>query len=357
MRLSDPLLIPFSLMYRAATDLRNHLFDLGIKKSSSFEIPLIVIGNLSVGGTGKTPMVEWLITKLKDTYSLAMLSRGYRRKTNGFQLANAHTRVEEIGDEPFQVFQKFHPNVRVAVGEERALAIPMILAEHPETQVILLDDAYQHRYVSGDLNILLTTFDRPFFSDHLLPLGRLRESRKGSNRANIIIVTKCPDQISAGEKQYFIREIHKYASAGTPVFFAGVRYHAPIPLFEKGNFPSNAKKVLVLSGIANNENLIRTVSKTHEVLENISFADHHQYKKEDMELIQRKFREHRMENPVLLTTEKDAVKLKQQEFLPYLKEIPIFALPIGMDFKKEDATEILSLVQQSIRRKKYSSEV
>lgn len=357
MRLSDPLLIPFSLMYKAATDLRNHLFDLGIKKSSSFETPLIVIGNLSVGGTGKTPMVEWLITHLKDTYAMAMLSRGYRRKTNGFHLANAQTKVEEIGDEPFQVYQKFYPNVKVAVGEDRALAVPMILAEHAETQVIVLDDAYQHRYITGDLYILLTTFDRPFFNDHLLPLGRLRESRKGAKRANIIIVTKCPDPITTGEKQYFIREIKKYASAGTPVFFAGVRYHPPIPLFSEVDIPSTSKKVLVLSGIANNENLVSTVSKTHEVLENISFADHHRYSIEDMELIQRKFRQHRRESPVIFTTEKDAVKLMQQEFLPYLKEIPIFALPIGMDFKKDEATEILSLVKQSIRRKNYSSEV
>ncbi len=352
MRPYDPLLIPFSWMFKAATTLRNHLFDIGMKKSTSFEVPLIVIGNLAVGGTGKTPMVEWLISHLINSYSLAMLSRGYKRKTHGFLLADEHSRVDHIGDEPYQVYQKFHPKLKIAVGEERALAIPMILAVYPETEAILLDDAYQHRYVRGDLNILLTTYSTPFFRDHLLPLGRLREGRGGAKRADMVIVTKCPPTMTAIEKQDYRDRIRNYTLIDTPIFFAGVEEETPQALFEKAPNPMKKSNVIVLSGIANNDHLINSVAKEHRVLDSISFPDHYRYRMEDMAGIKEKFKEYSDMDPVIFTTEKDAVKLKQKEFLPYLKEIPIFALPIRMSFNKEDASAILSLVRQSIQRKK-----
>jgi tetraacyldisaccharide 4'-kinase len=352
MRLYDPFLIPLSWMFEAATAWRNHLFDIGMKKSTSFEVPLIVIGNLAVGGTGKTPMVEWLVANLIDSYSLAMLSRGYKRKSRGYLLADEQSAVEHIGDEPFQVYQKFHPRLTVAVGEERALAIPMILADHPATEVILLDDAFQHRYVRGDVNILLTTFSRPFFRDRILPLGRLREGRKGANRAHIIIVTKCPATITTLEKQKYCEQIRSYANPDTPIFFASVEEGDPQPLFERLIEPMKNRNVIVLSGIANNDHLLNSVAKEHRVLDSICYPDHYRYRIEDMARIKVKFNEYADKDPIIFTTEKDAVKLKQKEFLPYLKEIPIFALPIRMSFKKEDASAILSLVRQSIQRKK-----
>jgi tetraacyldisaccharide 4'-kinase len=356
MRPHEPLLLPLSWMYKAATAMRNHLFDIGAKKSSSFEVPLIVIGNLSVGGTGKTPMVEWLISHLRETHNLAMLSRGYKRKTSGFFLANEDTLVDQVGDEPFQVYKKFYPALTVAVGEERVLAIPMILAIHPETEAILLDDAFQHRYVRGDLNILLTTYSRPFFSDHLLPFGRLREGRSGANRAHIIIVTKCPPNLSENEKKEFRHQIRKYCLADTPIFFAGVKEGTPQPLFQDAQKPLEKRNVLVLSGLANNDNLIHSVAKEHRVVECISYPDHYRYRTEDMATIRNKFREYADKDPIVITTEKDAVKLKQKEFLPYLKEIPIFALPIRMSFKEADALEILMMVRQSIERKNKKRE-
>lgn len=199
MRFVDFLLFPFALIYDGVTALRNRMFDVGLKKST-FRGANNCSRKFSCGGTGKTPFVEFLLNRLSGKFHLSVLSRGYGRKTHGYKLATEDCSPAEIGDEPFQIYSKYKNKVCVAVGEERILAIPMILAENPEVEAIVLDDAFQHRYLLADLNIVLTTYQRPFFSDYLLPVGRLREGRVNVNRADIIVVTKCPQNLSEREK-------------------------------------------------------------------------------------------------------------------------------------------------------------
>ena len=209
MNATQALLYPFTLLYGTITDFRNHLYNMGQRPSIQFDTNVINVGNLTVGGTGKTPHVEYLIRLLHSQYKVATLSRGYGRKTKGFILANDEATAESIGDEPLQFYKKFKNECVVSVGEERALAIPHILTEHPETQVVLLDDAYQHRAVTPSFNILLTDYNRLFYQDYPFPSGRLRERRKGAKRANAVIVTKCPDDLSSSAQQAIEQQIRK----------------------------------------------------------------------------------------------------------------------------------------------------
>lgn len=218
MPLHQILLFPFSALYDAATRLRNHLYDIGTKPVIHFETITVSVGNLAVGGTGKSPMVEYLVRLLKGQYKVATLSRGYGRKTKGFILASEQSTAASIGDEPMQFYRKFGAEVAVAVGEERAIAIPEILFHHSDTEVIILDDAFQHRKVGRDLNILLTAYHSPFFKDHVLPAGRLREARKGAHRADIVVVTKCPPTLDEKDKTSFSQAIREYAQPDVPIF-------------------------------------------------------------------------------------------------------------------------------------------
>ncbi|KEO74581.1 tetraacyldisaccharide 4'-kinase [Anditalea andensis] len=355
MRLYDPILYPFALLYDGITRLRNRLFDIGSKKSVEFTIPTIVVGNLSVGGTGKTPMIEFLIERLIGQYKLATLSRGYGRKTSGVLIAGEHDTALSIGDESFQIFTKYGQNVLVAVGEARIQAIPEIIMEKPETEVVLLDDAYQHRYLKSDFNILLTTFQLPFFKDKILPLGTLREHRKGAIRADVVIMTKCPEDMSEDMKGECRLEISRYTNENCPVFFAGVKYGLPY-----GVSPSAHKmmgNIILLSGIANNKVLIDHVHSHYNVLEVLEYPDHYRYSINDIQKMVQTFRHHLARSPVILTTEKDMVKLKDLEFNEYLKEIPIFALPIKVDLKHTDEDKLMDMISMTIIEKGYKSEL
>lgn len=225
------LLYPLSVLYDAVTRFRNHLYNIRYKPRIHFETMVISVGNLAVGGTGKTPMVEYLIQLLKDQYKLATLSRGYGRKTKGFHFLNQEDTAEKVGDEPLQFFKKFGTEVVITVGEERALAIPEILFHHEETEIILLDDAFQHRKVDRDLNILLTAYASPFFADIILPAGRLREARKEAARADMVVVTKCPENLSETEQQHFKTRIKQYTVPEVPIFFSSIKYEVPVPVY------------------------------------------------------------------------------------------------------------------------------
>jgi tetraacyldisaccharide 4'-kinase len=355
MRLFDPVLYPFSFLYDRITRLRNRMFDLGMKKSILFEIPTIVVGNLSWGGTGKTPMVEFLIRKLKDEYQIATLSRGYGRKTTGFLLADEGLNASDLGDEPYQIYSKFGKDITVAVGEERVLAIPQILAEREDTDLILLDDAFQHRYVKGDVHILLTTYQRPFFEDKLIPLGTLREHPKGARRADIIVVTKCPDGLTAAIKEEYNRKILQYASPDALVVFAGLKYGSPYHVFT-GASPDQQAPVILLSGIANNEVLKAEVANKYKLLDVLEFPDHHKYTDKDLQHLFSVYQKHAGEKPMVITTEKDAVKLKAHKSLHYLGEIPIFALPVEIKLNRTDEGAMLSLAAKIIQEKTLRSE-
>ncbi|MBS9524714.1 tetraacyldisaccharide 4'-kinase [Litoribacter alkaliphilus] len=355
MRPFDPVLYPFALLYDGMTRLRNKLFDIGSKRSVVFEIPTVVVGNLALGGTGKTPMVEFIIERLSSHYEIATLSRGYGRKTTGVIIADQDATAEKIGDEPFQIFTKFGEKVHVAVGEQRVMAIPQVIMEFPGTDLILLDDAFQHRYVKGDFSILLTTFQKPFFDDKVVPLGTLREHRKGASRAQAVVVTKCPNELSEKTKQEYRSKIAKYAVTDTPVFFAGLKYGDPYEIFPTGR--KLTKDVILLTGIADNKVLKERLEGQYNLKYTLEFADHHKYTEEDAGKIRKAFQEFGGNEAVILTTEKDMVKLKDRKFAHLLEEIPIFAIPVKVDFDHKDEKLLMDMIQKSIIEKDYKREV
>ena len=322
------LLFPFSWLYYLLSQVRNRLYDQGVKPSVSFEVPVICVGNLTVGGTGKTPMVEHLIRLLTARHKIATLSRGYGRTTKGFRIANDDDNASTLGDEPYQFYRRFGKNITVAVGEERALAIPLILQENSEINVVLLDDAFQHRRVTPAFSILLTDYYRPFYNDLLLPSGRLRESRWSARRADVIVVTKCPPDLSEDKRMGIERSIRQYAEK--PVFFASIRYGLPKPFVHSG--AKNIQQVILITGIANSRPLETYVEQNFGLVRHFVFGDHHQYTAKDIETFLR-FAAH-YPGVSFLTTEKDSVKLDIPLFHELIKGQPFFYLPIEMDFIK-----------------------
>jgi tetraacyldisaccharide 4'-kinase len=289
-------------------------------------VPVISVGNLAVGGTGKTPMVEYLVRLLSVNLKLGMISRGYGRKTKGFRLATAGENASTIGDEPFQIFRKYGDRIQVAVGEERAMAIPYLLNDFEDLQVIILDDAFQHRKVKPSFQIVLSDFAKPFYSDYLLPAGRLREARRGVARANVVIFTKCPYGVS--EEIMMEYESKTRLLTGAPVFFSCVRYGSPVSMQAKMPL---SKRVVLITGIANASGLKTYVRNHFDLAHHFEFPDHYAYKAADLGKV---IEVAKKENASILTTEKDAVKLETAELQNMLKEVSSFYLPIETDFVK-----------------------
>jgi tetraacyldisaccharide 4'-kinase len=321
-------LFPFAVLYDGITRLRNRLFDLGLKPSASFDIPIISVGNLSVGGTGKTPMVEYLIRLLSNDYSLATLSRGYGRETKGMLVANSHVTAATLGDEPFQIYQKFKDKVVVSVCEERVVAIPFLVDQFPDLNLVLLDDAFQHRFVKPGFSILLTDYSKPFYNDFVLPAGNLRESKMGAQRADVVVVTKCPDHLSEDEMMGISHSIRKYTNH--PIFFSKIRYGTPVSFI--GNSMPENQKVILVTGIATAAPLVNYVAKTFELIKHLHFNDHHAYSEAELTSIKLLAKE---SNAVILTTEKD--KAKMEVLAIKLQVHNIFSLPIEMEFLKSGA--------------------
>jgi tetraacyldisaccharide 4'-kinase len=300
--------------------------------------------------------VEFLIRRLSAEFKMAVLSRGYGRQTKGFLLAEGISSPKLLGDEPFQIYSKFKDKITVAVGEERILAIPMILAETEGTAAILLDDAYQHRYLSADLNILLTTCKRPFFKDFVLPAGRLREGRHNAIRADIIVVTKCPDDMAAKEKQTFRKEISVYSTSQVPIFFTSLKYGQLYPLNPK--FATAGNTFILVTGIVDPDPIRRELEEGEKVvLETLAFPDHHFYTPGDIESIIDVYRKHAHKHAVILTTEKDAVKLKDIKLLEMLKNIPVFVLPVEITMEPNDEEQLLSTLKGMINNKNAGGEI
>ena len=338
------LLLPFTFLYALGMRLRNHLYNIGYSRSFNFDIMVINVGNLSVGGTGKTPMVEYLIRLLSDRYSLATLSRGYKRKTRGFRIANASDTAVELGDEPFQFYLKYGKKMTVTVCEERAIAIPRILLKYPETQLILLDDGYQHRTVLPDFNILLTTYAKPFYEDLLLPSGRLRETRSGAKRASAVVVTKCPAELSNVEQEKIIMKVKKYIREDTPVYFAYTVYHKIKSLYGKSGIKN---KVILFSGIANPQSFYNYIKQHYDVVKEIIYPDHKNFSLSD---IQSLIKQAQTLGASLLTTEKDAARLYNERNALLFKEINLFYLPIELKLIK-DGKEFDGMVLEAISKK------
>ena len=322
------LLLPISWIYGAIIWLRNWLFNKNILRSSAFNFPIICVGNLATGGTGKTPMTEYLVRLLKNNFKTATLSRGYKRKTTGFAIADEDTTALEIGDEPMQFHQKF-PDVVVAVGEERIVAIPQLLHQRPQTEVIILDDAFQHRQVRAGLNIILTDCANLYTRDFILPAGDLRDVRSSSKRADIIIVTKCDPNLSKTEKQAIIAEINP--TTNQSVYFTAIVYDKPYHLFTKEIITiSHDYGILLVCGIANPAPLKAELTKHADSYDMLRYADHHIFHSNDLKEIKQQFEKITSPKKIVLTTEKDGVRL--EKFATELKDFPIYAIPIKHAF-------------------------
>lgn len=332
------LLFPFAIIYDLVTTIRNFLFEIGIFKQSTFPIPVIVVGNLSVGGTGKTPQIEYLIRFLKNQFQIAVLSRGYKRKTSGFLRVNEKHSANEVGDEPLQFFKKFE-NIFVAVDENRVSGIQRIL-EESTSEIVLLDDAFQHRKVKGSFYILLTKFDDLFTNDFLIPTGNLRESRRGAKRANAIIITKCPENLTENQQKIIQ---NKLAYFQKPVFFTSISYSKKL----KGNNQILVEElsnyqVLLVTGIANPTALRQFLEIQNCTFQHLNFPDHHQFSKQDIRQIQSKFDNIQSAKKIILTTEKDYVRLNSELKDCYYLEIETVFLG---NQKKDFDTLLLSHIQ------------
>lgn len=334
------VLFPFSLLYGLIIIARNRLFDTKIIRSTSFNLPVICVGNLSVGGTGKSPMVEYLIGNLIHYHRVATLSRGYKRKTKGYALAGVNTTALEIGDEPMQFHIKF-PGVAVAVGEERIVAIPQLLHDRPDTQVIILDDAFQHRAIRAGLNILLTEYNNLFTRDFFLPTGDLRDERSSYKRAHIIIVTKCPSGLSFTDKEKVVKEINPLPHQ--KVFFTCIQYGSLYHIITKENKQlTTSDEVLMVCGIANPHPLKAYLGENSKAYYQMLFNDHHIFTIDDLNKITAQFKEIEDNKKIILTTEKDAVRLVK--FQQELQHIPLYVLPISINFLFDEAIEFNNMV-------------
>lgn len=323
------LLYPFALLYGLVIWLRNRLYDSGFFSSVSFSVPVINVGNLSVGGTGKTPHVEYLIRLFQYRYKVATMSRGYKRHTRGFLLADAHTNALHIGDEPMQYLMKYE-DVLVSVAEERMTGIPQLLQKRPDVEVILLDDAFQHRSVQPGLNILITDYAKPYYQDHILPIGTLRENQSAAKRADVIIVSKCPPDLSETAADDIREKLR--AAAHQEVFFTTMHYAPPYDLLSGAPGELSGKNAVVVCAIARPEALEQKVAAQASATHLISYRDHHYFDSSDLAEIKTAYDNWKVADKVIVTTEKDAARLLLHRDQLLAWGVPLLVLPIAVSF-------------------------
>ena len=339
------IFFPFSIIYWCITGLRNVFYKKGIMKASKFDAASINVGNLSMGGTGKSPHIEYLIHLLKDEFNVATLSRGFGRTERGFRIADENSSAKDVGDEPLQFYKKFGSAIKVSVEADRVLGAMDLFYKHPEINVLLLDDAYQHRSIHRGFDILLTDYAHPFYNDFILPVGNLRESRGGKKRADVIIVTKCPD-LSNEQKLSISNKIKP--SEGQSVFFSQIKYGAMKSF--NGEEVSSTKYILV-TGIANASPLVDELESKGEILHHFKYNDHHKFRLEELKQIHDLFGKFASQNPVILTTEKDAMRLISKEFSEIVCEFPWAYQPIEIqiDEKEKFNKLVLDYVKENNR--------
>lgn len=331
------LLKPISWVYGMVVAVRNKLFDWGVLKSHTFDVPVVVVGNLAVGGTGKTPHTEYIVDMLRQEYHIGVLSRGYKRKTKGFVLAGQRSTPNDIGDEPYQIYQKFGHQVRVAVCESRVKGIKELLRLDPQINLIVLDDAFQHRYVHPTATVVLTEWNRPVYNDDLLPLGRLREPMRGLLRADIVIVTKCPAEMRPIDISLVYDHLNLFPYQ--TVYYSRYRYGSLVSVFSDEvkyvpalDWMTDQDAVLVLSGIANPRPMLHFI-RSHRVKATLArYPDHHNFTRHDFEEILRKFNAMDGRNKYIITTEKDAVRIANNPYYPHELKAVTFYLPIKVEF-------------------------
>lgn len=339
------LLFPLSLLYWLIIALRNWAYDKHWLKSARFNLPLICIGNIAVGGTGKSPMTEYLIRLLSERYPIATLSRGYKRKTRGYALAGPQTTALDIGDEPMQFHLKF-PQVAVAVGEERLEAIPQLLHDKPDTKIILLDDAFQHRTVEAGMNIVLTDYSNLYIHDWYLPTGDLRDERRSVDRAQVVVVTKCPPDLGLLQKESIRASLE--LQEGQSCYFTTVQYGTPYHITQHQSYHlTGDTEVLLVTGIANPAPLKKKLQDLCPTYQELSYADHHIFTIDDLKEIQSKFATLQGAHRIILTTEKDAVRLIK--FNQELDQMPLYVIPIEVQFLFQEGPAFDQQIHQYIQ--------
>ncbi|WP_300670152.1 tetraacyldisaccharide 4'-kinase [Soonwooa sp.] len=324
-------LYPFSLGYHLGTSIRNRMYDWGLFSSKRFKTPIIGVGNLSVGGSGKSPMVMYLAAYLSKHYRTGVLSRGYGRMTKGYNVVNYESNYKTVGDEPMQLFERFKNRFVIGVCEDRVFGAKKLI-DDMDLNVLVLDDSFQHRAIKPGLNILLTVYNDPYFKDFILPAGDLRESRRGAKRADIIMVTKCPDDLTEEKKQYCISRIKPQHYQ--KVFFSSIEYDENIMSIDKYMPVKNLDyyDVLLITGIANPTQIVKEVGKYSKRVKHLKYKDHHNFSDDDIKKIVAEYKK-LGEYKIILTTEKDYVRLKTFD---YLRE-KIFYWPINVEIDNQEA--------------------
>lgn len=347
---------PLSWIYGGVTRVRNKLFDWGILKEEKFDIPVVCVGNITVGGTGKTPHVEYIVSNLASAMNVAVLSRGYKRKTKGFIVANSKSTPEVLGDEPYQIYQKYGMKVKVAVCENRRKGIRELMKAYPELQLIVLDDAYQHRYVKPKVSVLLMDYNRPIYKDKLLPLGRLRESAHAVNRADMMIVTKCPENIMPLNFRLVSKDLDLMPYQ--KLFFSRYEYGGLLPVFPddapyRVTLPqlTSSDSVLLLTGIAHPRYFVRHFRNYSFKVKVDHFPDHHDFSRSDLERLAQKFKNLSGEHKIIVTTEKDAVRLAHNPYFPQKLKPFTFYMPIAVKMVSGlDDSNFIEELKEAIER-------
>ena len=342
------LLFPISILYGFGVALRNFLFDWGLFKSTKFNIPVLVIGNITVGGSGKSPMTEYLLNLLKKEQKVAVLSRGYGRKTKGFGLVEAESSAAEVGDEPMQFKQHF-PDLTVAVCEDRVAGMQKLIASH---DLVVLDDAYQHRWLQASLSILLLEYSSLQKVDFLLPTGNLREPRSATKRADILIVTKSPQNLTATEKAIVLKRIKPQAQQ--KVFFSFLRYSDLLNVVDKSaralTSLNEHTQVFLLTGIANAMPLLAELNRYTSQIRHHQYPDHYSFTASDIEKITQEYQDCKAADKLIITTEKDAQRLKSRIFASSLANTALYVLPVETAFAEEDKIEFDHLIHTHVRQ-------
>lgn len=353
------LLYPFSLLYGLVTSIRNLLYDYNIIKVHEFPIPIISVGNITVGGTGKTPHVEYLVKLLSNEFKVAVLSRGYKRRTRHFILADTDSAVRDIGDEPVQIKQKF-ADVHVAVDRKRVKGVKQLMDRIPDLDVILLDDAYQHRRLKPGLSILLIDFNRPITKDRLLPVGRLREKAYEKRRASIILVTKCPDRLKPIERRLIVKDSALFAFQH--LYFTRMVYLEPVPVFTDAspdtslsNIKASSPAILMITGIANPGIFRQHLTSISSRIMEMTFPDHHNFSQKDINQILQAYEGMEGNDRFIFTTEKDAMRLRKFANIDLDIKNRMFYIPIEPEFLNEDAENFNNQILQYVKNNKRDS--
>ena len=354
------LLIPFSLLYGLIVSIRNLLFDFNILSITEFKIPIISVGNITVGGTGKTPHIEYLINLLKDDFKLATLSRGYKRKSKGFLLADEKSTTNQLGDEPMQIKRKF-PGILVSVDRKRVNGVKSLLKSENGNNLdaVLLDDAFQHRSIKAGLSVLLIDYNRPITRDYIMPYGRLRESAHEKDRANIIIVSKSPENMTPIERRIIVKELNllPYQS----LYFTCLNYGNLEPVFEEDaiaiseDWANDNSSILLVTGIANPKPLRKYLENFSDTVEELKFPDHYAFVQKDLDLIQQKYDQLEGENKIIITTEKDATRFFDMQISQDSIRKHLFYIPLRIKFLNDDKSMFDNQILNYVRKNKRTS--